>query len=65
MPHVLVATTTLCVMTKADHRRRYGEMTRPLIDFYQQANSLQSFVGTESDTIYAAVKKMLSAELAG
>jgi adenylate kinase family enzyme len=45
--------------------KQYDEMTLPLVDFYRQKRSLRSFAGTESDSIYAAVKEMLVSELAG
>lgn len=44
--------------------KQYGELTLPLVDFYRQQKSLREFAGTESDSIYAAVKEMLVSELA-
>lgn len=45
--------------------KQYAETTLPLVEFFRQNQSLRGFEGTESDTIYAALKEMLHSELAG
>lgn len=43
--------------------KKYDETAIHLIDFYRQKRCLRVFAGTESDTIYADVKEMLTSEL--
>ena len=38
---------------------QYEAQTRPVLDYYQQQNLLQSFTGTESDVLWPKIKDYL------